>query len=643
MANSTVQDLRLILETFFPVTLPYTEHVDREDIFSRLVLDLEPACEILGIDPQQPIPLFPRSPIILVTSRLDCSRCHLAGNPGRSLRRPEKPQTVRLLTEEFVWQDAFLFSARCITCHADYYPDRVTFPQDGSRQQQLEAECTYLRVSKSGVWMHRKVAIAQERAVARFHAGWSNFSDWLNETLGTNVRMTVRQSKRLFIEHFARRLLVSHQKNEDFICDANLNVDEFAASVREAVGKNGGIVPSSFEHSCMDCTHKKRYWQDLVDAGVELEGNENAIASIGDDADIPQLVNVGSYVTYVLKVPAPMAARPVQQDAPPAGAPRGYVRLAVMDGKTVGHRTCALSTCEGPLTNFKDGRFCQTHIPLKHVCGIIPCGQPVSGPGRLTCNNEAHQNWHIQYQNRFKRLTFPGIQRILRRQQEGQGANQIGQPALNIEAGLPQLGDIPGNEVVHTFRARTVYCVQTIQWACGKPIGWGKCYRSESAPQVLSILDRIWEGRGNMRPSYIAYDDACDLLRHIVTQDNQSPWLAATRFIVDAWHYVGHRATDALCRLWCNPAPMDGSQPDLIVVEEDQNGNLRLARAFNTETAEQLNAWITRYEAQLRQMSDVTFDFFIHVLMLLYGESVDARIERKERGLPDEFWDDVLG
>ncbi|KAJ7730074.1 hypothetical protein DFH07DRAFT_756457, partial [Mycena maculata] len=49
-------------------------------------------------------------------------------------------------------------------------------------------------------------------------------------------------------------------------------------------------------------------------------------------------------------------------------------------------------------------------------------------------------------------------------------------------------------------------------------------------------------------------------------------WLSTTKFLVDAWHYIGHCATDILCRPWCNPAPTNGSQPDLILVEEDTNG-----------------------------------------------------------------------
>lgn len=174
------------------------------------------------------------------------------------------------------------------------------------------------------------------------------------------------------------------------------------------------------------------------------------------------------------------------------------------------------------------------------------------------------------------------------------------------------------------------------------PIGWGKCYKAESAPQVLQILTNIWAEHQDEKPGLLAYDDACDLLRHIVTQDANSDWLQTTKFVVDAWHYIGHRATDILCRLWCNPSPTNGAQPDLIRVEEDDDGVKHTTRAFNTETAEQLNSWLNGYEPQLRQMSDVNYDFFVHSLMMLYKELVEARIAKRNRELDDEFWDEVL-
>jgi uncharacterized protein YbdZ (MbtH family) len=219
--------------------------------------------------------------------------------------------------------------------------------------------------------------------------------------------------------------------------------------------------------------------------------------------------------------------------------------------------------------------------------------------------------------------------------------HEIRGPTLQVQ--LQALGDTPGGKVVHTFKARTIYCLQTVQWSCGVPVGWGKCYRSESTPQVLAFINKVWEGCPESRPSFMVYDKACELLRHIVTQDMQDLWLTSTKFIVDAWHYINHRTTDTLCRTRCNPAPTDGSQPDLVISEVDDNGVAHQTRAFNTETAEQLNSWLNGFESQLRQMTDINFDFFIHVLMMLYGETVEKRVVSKNRGLTQEFWDEANG
>lgn len=153
---------------------------------------------------------------------------------------------------------------------------------------------------------------------------------------------------------------------------------------------------------------------------------------------------------------------------------------------------------------------------MQDICGIIPCGQPVFTPGELTCISPEHQAWYQAYKERFSRLSFPGIQRVIRRQTDT--ANRDPHAArLTREVELPALGDTPGTDVSHTFRARSVYCVQTVQWACGVLIGWGKCYKAESPSQVLAILDSLWQTAPNLRPGFLAYDRACDILRHIVT------------------------------------------------------------------------------------------------------------------------------
>ncbi|KAJ6572373.1 hypothetical protein DFH09DRAFT_982152 [Mycena vulgaris] len=589
---------------------------------------------MLGLNPNDlgaPSPPFPFPPlrIVLCTSRLSCIFCPVADlNIVPTLRRREELQVVWLLDNKFNWVQADLLIAHCASCSADYYPDRITFRDERKRRRQrLEMATDYIRVSKHGIWVHRHIALVQENSLNRFHAGWSNFADWLNDSTGSTHKFTYRQSQRLFIEHFSCRLLLFHRKDSEFTCRAHPSTPVLAAAVRAVIGVNGGVSEAAMSHGCVDCTHLKRHRPDLIYEGVLLGAELDVAGMPVNEGNVAEVVSPNYLLRNSMK-------HQTQE-------PRGYARLAVMDGKNIPHRKCALDMCEGPLVNYKDGRFCATHINLRDVCGIIPYGRPVLHPGALTCDTPSHIDWQRKYDSRFSRLSFPGLRRVIRRQQGHGDDNPVAGPPLRVE--LAELGDTPGEQVVHTFKAKSTYCLQTVQWSCGFPIGWGKCYRSESSPQVLAILDTIWQDYPETKPSFIAYDDACSLLRHIVTQDATSPWIFTTKFIVDAWHYIGHRATDILCRLWCNPAPVNGSQPDLIVVEEDANGTRHQTRAFNTETAEQLNSWLNGFESQLRQMSDVNYDFYIHVLMMIYGERVQKRVDSQGLGLSDEFWAEATG
>ncbi|KAF8513948.1 hypothetical protein JB92DRAFT_3083104 [Gautieria morchelliformis] len=224
--------------------------------------------------------------------------------------------------------------------------------------------------------------------------------------------------------------------------------------------------------------------------------------------------------------------------------------MAVMDGKTMIHRICAVKDCRGALMNYWHGRFCEAHIGLATMCGVDGC--------------KAHP----------------------------QGVEvPPGDPVANLDLG-------------HTFHARHIYCLQTLQWACSVPIGFGKCYGSESTPQV--------------RPAFMCYDNACSLLRHMARQNIDDPWLDSTRFIVDAWHYINHQPADLLCRTRCNPSPRNGSQPD------------------HAPTRQQLNAWLDGFEAQLRQMSDFNYDFTVQVALMLYKEKREREIASKGLPLLDE-------
>jgi hypothetical protein len=81
--------------------------------------------------------------------------------------------------------------------------------------------------------------------------------------------------------------------------------------------------------------------------------------------------------------------------------------------------------------------------------------------------------------------------------------------------------------------------------------------------------------------------------------------------------------------------------PSAFIMSEAHTPVLTLDEIKGGPIAEQLNAWLNGFEAQLRQMSATHYDFCVDVLMLLYKEMAEGRMLEKERELSEEFWDAV--
>jgi len=112
------------------------------------------------------------------------------------------------------------------------------------------------------------------------------------------------------------------------------------------------------------------------------------------------------------------------------------------------------------------------------------------------------------------------------------------------------------------------------------------------------------------------------VLRTCATHPQGTEWLDTSRYIVDAYYYINHRATDELCRTWCNPAPLNGSAPNLVIAERNAQGQLYYKRAFNTQACEQLNAWLGGFEPILKRMTSGNFDWFLHTMLFYHTMQV---------------------
>lgn len=134
------------------------------------------------------------------------------------------------------------------------------------------------------------------------------------------------------------------------------------------------------------------------------------------------------------------------------------------------------------------------------------------------------------------------------------------------------------------FTAPRFYCVETICAPCGVVIAWCKFAKSESPTKILRFLEQVYPTE-DIRPDYVCIDKACTVMKVAINTGKWTSWSKTTRLIVDSYHYINHRLLDYFCRKWCNPAPLNGSAPNLVIVEKDRFGREHYKRAFNTQVS----------------------------------------------------------
>ena len=186
--------------------------------------------------------------------------------------------------------------------------------------------------------------------------------------------------------------------------------------------------------------------------------------------------------------------------------------------------------------------------------------------GTQACQQHRRE-WDKHVQN-HSRHTFHGARRLLQRP----GENMPWQPVAHVNL-QPHDEHTPETQRRNYFTASRFYCVETICAPCGTVIAWAKFAKSESPTNILQFLETVYPNEES-RPDYVCIDKACLVLRTAIANGSwDATWKNTTRFIVDAYHYINHRATDYLCQKWCNPAPQDGSAPNLVVVSTDNHGH----------------------------------------------------------------------
>jgi hypothetical protein len=220
--------------------------------------------------------------------------------------------------------------------------------------------------------------------------------------------------------------------------------------------------------------------------------------------------------------------------------------------------------------------LCRVHEhEFGNRCRVRDCTETSVRPTKACA---AHQSAWNKYQLDHSAASLAGSKRMLNRQQENLEWN----PKPEQEF---QPHDQPAPEpkkLKHFFGPATFYCVETICCPCGVVEAWAKFARAESESNILAFMKKVYPTKES-RPDYICIDKACKVLKHMAAQGHWDEWSETTRLIVDTYHYKTHLKTDILCRTWCNPAPTDGSAPNLVVKATASDGSTYDKRAFNTQ------------------------------------------------------------
>jgi hypothetical protein len=215
-----------------------------------------------------------------------------------------------------------------------------------------------------------------------------------------------------------------------------------------------------------------------------------------------------------------------------------------------------------------------------HLCHVVGCTNLRLDP-TLVCDVQDHKDMWIKHKARFGNQSMLTMRRLVRRSREEPLAwNQSGRTRQR-----PPSHDADGESTQpqrkHYFYPSRFYCVELMVNPCGVPIGWDLFAKSESPTKIIAFIEKM-HPPSEMR-GYYAIDKACQVLRRIITLGKwESLFKDRSRLIVDTYHYINHRIDDVLCRTWCNPAPLDGSAPNLVksVRVNDQD---ELVCAFNTQ------------------------------------------------------------
>jgi hypothetical protein len=534
---------------------------------------------------------------------------------------------VTLIKGTTTYENVQVLTGRCPKCKTNYLADRerVTEP-DGRFTRVYLNSAKYLKIGQN-LWVDRIFSNAVLNAMYSFHASAAAYQEFWNNSFynkqGNSRQVSRRQIWQAFVQESIRSIASSSGINLEL--QDGLAIDDVIKEAFFILGDNG-IIRAADQHTCQECTQPYRQTADIITgddpaALVGIDENQNVPALVGDNA------NLAAEAAEQARQNAMHTASDTDQEMDDPN--ESYTTMAVVDGICIPSQHCAYDNCTSELANSRGGSFCAYHEHLHGArCRMKNCNVEKIA-GTQAC--EIHQEQWNKHVHHHQRQTFSGARRMLQRPNE----SLPWQPAMQINH-QPHDEPTVDNPRDNYFTPNRFYCVETICAPCGVVIAWAKFAKSESPTNILNFLEAVYPTEES-RPDYICIDKGCLVLRTAIANGSWDRiWKQTTRFIVDTYHYINHRTTDYLCRKWCNPAPLNGSAPNLVIVDTDGQGQQYYKRAFNTQACEQLNSWLGGYESILKRMTPGNFNWFLHAMLFYHTRLVIEKHNKKTSGVEEE-------
>jgi hypothetical protein len=529
---------------------------------------------------------------------------------------------VTLIKSSEIYENVQVLTGYCPSCQTTYLADHERVLQDDNRHTRVYLNSAkYLKVGQS-LWVDRVFSNAVVNGMYSFHASASAFTEFWNNSSwrfheGNARKITRRQVWQSFVQESIRSIAAVSNTNIEL--QDGLKIDEVTKEAFDVLGENG-IIRAADQHACDECTQPYKSAVDTI-SDIDPAG----IVGVDQNRIIPGLIGA---------IDEPVAESSNQAehgltDGSDMDVDHAPVKMVVLDGIVMGPQHCAYNNCTSDLSNARGGSFCAYHENQWGArCRMHNCdNQKVLGT--QACQQHADE-WNKHVKN-HSHHSYHGARRRFQRP----GENPPWQPAAHVNL-QPHDESTPETHRRNYFTPSRFYCVETICAPCGIVIAWAKFAKSESPTNILNFLETVYPTEGS-HPDYICIDKACLVLRTAIANGSwDAIWKNTSRFIVDAYHYINHRTTDYLCRKWCNPAPQDGSAPNLVVVSTDNCGQLYLKRAFNTQACEQLNAWLGGFESILKRMTPGNFNWFLHTMLFYHTRHVLERQNQRNSNRVDD-------